>query len=133
MNNKFKRSIIGYKKKEVQQAIEVENAEFEKLYREYKEELFKLINENQRLKGQAENLNNETFSYIFSKEKMQNLLYDTHMEALTSLFAAEQKLSTMIKEKTRLLENHQNKGETIKLSINNLLKDIEAIVEDEVG
>jgi cell division septum initiation protein DivIVA len=126
----FKHSLIGYKTSEVKQALDFKNDEFEKLYKEYREELFKLINENQRLKGEVDNLEGETSVYRASKEKIKNTLYDEYMKDISALHAAEKKLACMIGEKNKLIEIKRNKGEAIKLSINRLLEEVQAIVEN---
>lgn len=126
----FKHSLIGYKKSEVERALNFENDEFEKLYKEYGEELFKLINENQRLKGEVDNLEGETTVYRASKEKIKDNLYNAYMKDITGLHAAEIKLASMVDEKIKLIEIKKNKSEAIRLSINRLLDEIQTIVED---
>lgn len=130
MGDNFKRSFVGYKPKEVEIFLNGQNSEFEKLYREYTKELAQVNEENERLKDELENLKQEMSSYKTSRDKLQNILYSNYIKAATSLYEEEKRLEEMIKEKTSILEAQKNKNSDIKTSINKVMAEIKAIVED---
>ncbi|MCM8710208.1 DivIVA domain-containing protein [Clostridium sp. SYSU_GA19001] len=130
MGEKFKRAFLGYKIDEVKQFINNEKAEFDKLYKESNSEFDAVAAENKMLKEELENIKKQISSYKDSKDRLQNILYKSYIQAAASLYDEQKKLETMIKEKTDILESQKSKNAEIKASINKLLSEIKIIVED---
>lgn len=130
MVNRYKRSLFGYKPDEVRSRVEQIGDEFDRKYDEQKQVLSNLTEENARLKEELEQLKLMVSEHREPRLKMGELLYKIHIRACRVVYDAEKKSEEVIKQKTDVLRQQENKNLEIKLSINKMLKEVHSILED---
>jgi predicted nucleic acid-binding Zn-ribbon protein len=130
MDKRFKKALLGYKPKEIEEILNEENSNFEKAYKEYSKELTITAEENERLKEELESIKQSTASFKDSKKAVQDMLYEAHIDTVKLLYEAEKRFEGMVTEKSGVLQMQKAKNESIKASVNRLVNDVEAIVKD---
>lgn len=131
MSRKFKRSFIGYKQKDVIEEFEIQKADFDKLNSDYDEEILQLNNEINQLRQEIEKLQLDMTQRSEKKKKVQDILYNAHLDACMEIHEIEKKFEEMIQYKTNIIKNQQKKNLEIKVSINKLMKKLQWIIMDE--
>jgi hypothetical protein len=129
MSSEFNKAFIGYRRKDVIKELDFQKSEFEKLKNECDNELKSLIEENNRLKLEADRAQTESEKQLTISEKIKELLYAAHINACNSVYETGAKFEEMIQYKSNIVRNQQNKNVEIKTSINRLLEHLQRIVD----
>lgn len=129
MKTNYKRTLRGYSSNEVNEKITQLDIEFNEEINKYSSELSISIENNNKLKQELEQLKLKMKSYKESKEKVQEVLYGSFVQAFSKVYDSEKMLNEMIEYKTQILETQEKKESEIKSSINKLLKEVDCIIE----
>ncbi|KZL92153.1 hypothetical protein [Clostridium magnum] len=129
MKTNYKRTLRGYSSNEVNEKITQLNIEFKEEFNKYSSELSISTENNKKLKQELEELKLKMKSYKESKEKLQEVLYGSFVQAFGKVYDSEKMLNEMIEYKTQILETQEKKDSEIKSSINKLLKEVDCIIE----
>lgn len=130
MKTNYKRTLMGYSPKEVEERINGLDVQFKEEFNKYNDELSVSIKKNNGLKQELEELQLKMKSYKEFKENLKEILYGSFVESFNKVYDSEKMLNEMIKYKTQILEKQEKKESEIKLSINKLLKEIDCILDE---
>lgn len=130
MGDFYKKTLIGYKPKEVEKRIYFLNSSFEKEWNEYNKELVELLGENKKLKQEVEQLEAQMHSYKDMRKQLEEKLYRAHLSACCGVHETGGRFDDMLLYKVDVIKNQQKKSLEIKSSITRLLEQLREIVED---
>jgi predicted nuclease with TOPRIM domain len=130
MNKKFKSSFLGYNPEKVINEVEKQNMEFEKAYNLHKNRLNNLLKENVKLNEEKDALCSQMAGYKTSMKDLEKLLFETYINACTVVYNSNKNLDEMVKEKTTILKERENKNNEVNQSINNLIEQVQMILGD---
>lgn len=130
MEENIKRSLIGYRPTDVKKYIALKNEEHLQKYSNYEKELTNLKEENVRLKNEVEALDKQMQEYKEIQKKIENILYNAHIDACTRTYETASRFEEMLEYKMTIIRNQHQKNEEIKTLISRLMKKVSSIVEE---
>ena len=103
MNKNFKKSLIGYKDRQVKNQIKELNSKYEENLKVNKDQLSELIEVNQKLKEEIGQLEVQLLKNKEIEQKIQETIYNRFIEDCEKVYSIEQKYREMVNYKKRIL------------------------------
>lgn len=130
MEQNIKRSLTGYRPKDVKRHIDLKKEEFLQKYSNYESELKTLTQENAKLKEEVEALEIQMKEYKELRKKIEDTLYKSFIDACTRTYETGRRFEEMMEYKMGIIQNQHHKNEEIKILINKLMEKISSVVEE---
>jgi cell division septum initiation protein DivIVA len=103
MNKNFKKSLIGYKDKEVKKQISDLNSKYEEDLKIYKDQLSELTKLNEKLKEEVQQVQVQLLKSKEMEQKIQETIYKKFIEDCEKVYLIEEKYKEMVNYKKRIL------------------------------
>lgn len=130
MENKFSKAMFGYNKKKVSEILDNMNDEFDLLIKEYEVKENELKKENMKLLNELKALNDEMKDADYLNDKLSEILYNSHIKAITPIYNEEKKFDEMVVYKSELIRGLQEKNEKINSDIKGLISKINELINN---
>lgn len=130
MEQSIKRSLTGYRPKDVNRHVNLKKEEFLQRYSNYESELKTLTQENDKLKEEVEALEIQMKEYKELRKKIEDILYKSYIDACTRTYETGRRLEEMMEYKMGIIRNQHHKNEEIKILINKLMKKVSSVIEE---
>lgn len=130
MKKSFSRVLFGYSKSQVKEKIDKATVDIDNEFQECKNKEKTLNEENLRLKKEMQVINEKMRDYKELRGKLTEMLYESHMNAITPIYNSQKKIDEMLEYKSNIAKKLENKNEEINNAINNLILNIKSIMND---
>lgn len=99
MRKIFKRAFLGYETAHVRKKISMIRYEYKNVLEPFKEELRALTNKNEELRLEVKEMKEKLISSKDIETKIQEVLYNAHIEAYTKVYDRNIKNNKIVSEK----------------------------------